>query len=248
MPNNILSVNNLCAGYGGNSIIKDVNLRISQGEIVGIVGESGSGKSTLANALTYFCDIYGGNMVFEGQNITKLNYRQKLEIRKKIQMIIQDSKTSFHPKNNVYKFLEEPLTNFTNMSRNERYKRCLELLDLVGLDKTFLNRYPNELSGGQRQRIAIARALSIDVKLLICDEITSALDVSVQKQIIDLLIKIQKRSNVSYIFISHDIALMSQICDRLAIMYHGKLVEEMRCDEINRAKHHHTRDLIKAMF
>lgn len=246
--NNILELENLYIGYGESIIVKDFNLNIKKGENIGIVGESGSGKSTLAKAITYFSKIHKGKIIFKGQDITYLKKSKIKDIRKDIQMIIQDSKTSFNPKMTVYEYIEEPLKNFTKLDKNQRYNRITGLIDQVGLELEHLERYPWELSGGQRQRVAITRALAIEAKLLICDEITSALDVSVQKQIIDLLLDIQKDNDINYIFISHDIALMLNTCDRLVIMNQGELVEEIDCHNIGIIKNSYTKKLMDSTF
>lgn len=244
----IYKIENLAAGYGDKKVIEDINLELIKGKSMGIVGESGSGKSTLANAMTYFSQIFGGRMIYKGEDITHLSKAAKRNLRRKIQMIIQDSNSSFPPKMTVSRYIEEPLINFYKMTSLQRKRRVRELLEMVGLDSSYLKRYPFELSGGQRQRVAITRALAAEPDILICDEITSALDVSVQRQITDLLKKLQKERQITFLFICHDLALMTEICDELAIMYQGNIVERLPAGGIRNAEHFHTKELLEATF
>lgn len=244
----ILRIQNLSGGYQQKKTIAHIQLQVMKGQILGIVGESGSGKTTLANALTYFCDIYEGQILFEGKDITHPSGQEKRRLRKKIQMIIQDSTTSFPAKMTVGAYIEEPFKNFFSFGPKERRQKAISLLEQVGLDASYLKRYPRELSGGQRQRVAITRALAVEPEILICDEITSALDVSVQKQIIELLKDLRAKRNITLLFIGHDIALMGEICHELVIMQGGGIVEKIKTKDLKKATHPHTKELIHATF
>ena len=248
MEKTILEIQYLSAGYHQKHILKNLSFSLKENEILGIVGESGSGKSTLANAITYFADIYEGHILFRGKDICHPASEEKRNIRKHIQMIIQDSKTSFNPSMKIKEYIAEPLKNFYQLKKEEIRKKSIELLNMVGLEENILERYPKQLSGGQRQRIAITRALAIQADIIICDEITSALDVSIQKQIISLLKELGQKQKLSYIFISHDIALVSELCDRILIMYQGEIVETLKSSELKQAKHFHTKELLASVF
>ena len=190
--------------------VKDVSFSIRQGECLGLIGESGSGKSTVANLVSGLLSPSSGTVKFTGKNL---------------QMIFQDPMMSFSPKMNILDSLCEGLRYRTNISRKEQEKRAYEVLEQVGLKQEYAKKFCYELSGGECQRAAIGRAIMIRPDLLICDEATSALDVSVQAQIIRLLKKLADEMKMSYLFISHDLALVSSLCDRIAVMYHGEIVE-----------------------
>ncbi len=246
--NNIISVKNLAAGYNDQVVIDDISFSVERGRALGIVGESGSGKSTIAKALTQFCHVFSGEVIYDGKLISGVQPNQVKALRSDIQMIIQDSKTSFPTRMTVQQYIEEAMISLCDYSKVQRKARVLSLLDSVGLDETLLKRYPFELSGGQRQRVAITRALAIEPKLLICDEITSALDVTVQRQIGNLLKRLRSEKDMTFIFISHDIAFLSELCEKLIIMYKGKIVERLAAVDLHNAKHPHTRALIDSTF
>lgn len=236
MDNIVLAVDRLCVSYFDASkqavekssySVNQVSFHLKQKETLGIVGESGSGKTSLGRAIIRFAPITSGHIYFKGQPIVPLNTYQFFPYRKKIQMIFQDPFGSLNPRMTLETILKEPLEiHFKHLSQLQQHKRILELLDQVHLSKTALKRYPNEFSGGQRQRIGIARALAVEPELLICDEPVSALDVSIQAQIINLLIELQKELSLTYLFISHDMAIVRHISNHVAVMQNGCFVEQ----------------------
>ncbi|MFP4661430.1 MAG: ABC transporter ATP-binding protein [Halanaerobiales bacterium] len=206
--------------------VDDVSFHINEGEALGLVGESGCGKSTTGATILRLLEATAGEVKFEGRDILSLNKRQMREIRKEMQIIFQDPYASLNPRMTVADIVGEPLKihNLAN-SKKERLKKVEELLDSVGLTPEQMNRYPHEFSGGQRQRIGVARALAVDPKLIICDEPVSALDVSIQAQVINILQDLQKEFGLTYLFIAHDLSVVKHISDRVAVMYLGKIVE-----------------------
>jgi len=231
-----------------NKAVDGVSLNIKAGETLGLVGESGCGKSTLARCITRLYDPTAGSIFFEGQDITHLRSKALLPYRKHIQMIFQDPMESLNARHTVGEILEEPFIVHKIGDGNSRQKRVLELLDIVGLPSRSAVRYPFEFSGGQRQRIGIARSIALNPKLIICDEPVSALDVSIQSQILNLLIDLQKEFKLSYLFIAHDLAVVKHISDRIAIMYLGKVVESAEGETVYREpKHPYTKSLISAI-
>lgn len=231
-----------------NRAVDDVSLTINSGETLGLVGESGCGKSTLGRCIIRLYDPTDGEILFEGANITRMRSRPLLPIRRHIQMIFQDPMESLNSRHTVGDILEEPFI-VQNIGKPEwRKHRVRELLDIVGLPARSVSRYPFEFSGGQRQRIGIARSIALNPKFIICDEPVSALDVSIQSQIINLLIDLQREFNLSYLFIAHDLAVVKHISDRIVIMYLGKIVESGDSQEIyNHPKHPYTQSLISAI-
>lgn len=228
--------------------VDGVNLSVGKGETLGLVGESGCGKSTLGKCAVRLYQPVGGQIIFEGQDITNLNRKALKPIRREIQMIFQDPAESLNARHSVGSILEEPFIVHGNRDAADRQKKILKLLDIVGLPSTAAERFPFEFSGGQRQRIGIARSIALNPKLIICDEPVSALDVSVQSQIINLLIDLQKEFNLSYVFIAHDLAVVKHISDRIAIMYMGKIVELAPADVIfSNPLHAYTKALISAI-
>ena len=207
--------------------VDDISFTVKKGETLGIVGESGCGKSTMGRALIRLYEPTGGNVLFEGIDITKLPERElRPLIRRKIQMIFQDPYASLNPRKSLGNLLNEPLkAHGLYKSQKERDEKIKELLNVVGLHSSSINHYPHEFSGGQRQRIGIARSLVLNPELIIADEAVSALDVSIQAQIINLLEDLQSEFNLTYIFISHDLSVVRHIADRVGVMYLGKLVE-----------------------
>ena len=201
----------------------DINLYIKQGECLGIVGESGSGKSTLANIIMNLEKADSGTVLLNNKDITNIKSNKLKEIYKDIQMVFQDAIGSFNPRFTIEESIMEYVCNLCSTTEADKKHKVDNLLQMVGLSKEYKYRYPHELSGGQCQRAAIARALSAHPKILVCDEATSALDVSVQAQIVELLKEMQEKMNISYLFITHDLALVSSFCDRVAVMKNGKI-------------------------
>jgi oligopeptide transport system ATP-binding protein len=237
-------------GLGGLAVhaVDGVSLQIRRGETLGLVGESGCGKSTLARLITALLPVTGGKVFFEGEEMSALSGGRLRRMRRKVQMIFQDPFASLDPRMTVGDIIAEPLENFGIGNRRERNTRVQELLRLVGLNPNFTNRYPHEFSGGQRQRIGIARALAVNPSFIVCDEAVSALDVSIQAQIINLLQDLQREFNLTYLFIAHDLAVVRHLSDRIAVMYLGKIVETAdRNDIYERSQHPYTKALLSSI-
>ncbi|MEY3666703.1 MAG: hypothetical protein RL572_243, partial [Pseudomonadota bacterium] len=217
-------------------------------ETLGLVGESGCGKSTLGRCIARLYQPTAGEIVFQGTDLARLGRKAMMPFRRDIQMIFQDPMESLNSRHTVGEILEEPFIVHALGDKAFRRQRVSELLELVGLPARSATRYPFEFSGGQRQRIGIARAIALNPKLIICDEPVSALDVSIQSQILNLLIDLQKQFNLSYLFIAHDLAVVKHISDRIAIMYLGRIVESGEGESIYRtARHPYTQSLISAI-
>lgn len=229
--------------------LKDISLDIREGEVLGVIGESGCGKSTLGRCLVGLHKPTGGEILFEGKSILKLSAREKLELCKNIQMVFQDPYSSLDPRHTAADSVSEPMiVHKTVKGKAELERRVLELFHQVGLDVQHMNRYPHEFSGGQRQRLNVARAISIHPKVVICDEPVSALDVSIQAQVINLLKGLQKKYNLTYVFISHDLSVVKYVSDRIAIMYLGQVVELCNGGDIYKNPlHPYTKALLSAI-
>ncbi len=228
--------------------VDDITFRIEEGEIMGLVGESGSGKSTTGKAIIGLAKITGGQILYDGKDITGMIGKNHSPYRKSVQMIFQDAYSSLNPKKRVIDIIAEPLRNFEKLSPLEERKRIDELLDIVGLTPDNAIKYPHEFSGGQRQRIGIARAMALNPKLIIADEPVSALDLSVQAQVLNFMKDIQKKFKLSYLFISHDLGVVEHMCTSIAIMHKGRFVEAGIKEEIYRNPTHiYTKKLIAAI-
>lgn len=229
--------------------VSDVSLAMHYGECVAVVGESGCGKSTLAKLVAYIENMTQGKMFFEGRETTDISGKELRDYRRQVQMIFQDPSNVFSPRMKIGTFLMEPWLNFEKKSKAEAKKAALYSLERVGLGKEYMKKYPHQLSGGELQRVSIARAIALHPKLLICDEVTSALDVSIQRQIIDLLYEHQKEANFSILFICHDLALAEDFSDRVVVMYLGRIVEILEGHELKKnAKHPYTQALLASVF
>ncbi len=238
----------LLRATAANKAVDGVSLSIGPGETVGLVGESGCGKSTLGKAVVRLLNPTDGQILFDGTDVTHLSRRAMKPLRREIQMIFQDPAESLNSRHTVGNLISEAFEIHGIGEPEWRRQRVLELLDQVGLPAAAADRYPFEFSGGQRQRIGIARAIALDPKLVICDEPVSALDVSIQSQILNLLLDLQAQLGLSYLFIAHDLAVVKHISDRIAIMYLGQLMEMGGADEIYESpKHPYTRALIAAI-
>jgi oligopeptide/dipeptide ABC transporter ATP-binding protein len=226
--------------------VNNVSFNVHKGETLGIVGESGCGKSTLGRTVLRLYEATSGSVMFNDENIMDFNSSRLRALREDMQYIFQDPYSSMNPKMTIRDILMEPLDNFRKkMSAREKDNRVIELLEIVGLSKDVMNRYPHEFSGGQRQRIAIARGIALNPKLLICDESVSALDVSVQAQIINLLQELKERFSLTYLFISHDLRVVKFISDTIMVLYLGEIMEIAPADELfEKTRHPYTKSLI----
>ncbi len=230
-----------------NRAVDEVSFSITKGQTLGLVGESGCGKSTIARCVLRLYSPTSGKIIFDGKDISKLKANQLRLIRNDLQMIFQDPMDSLNPRHTASEIIEEPLL-INNFNKIYREKRVLELLDIVGLPRESLKKYPFEFSGGQKQRIGIARALALRPKLVVCDEAVSALDVSTQAQILNLLLDLQKEFGLTYLFISHNLAVVKHMSDKVAVMKSGKIVEENSSGKIyNEAAHPYTKKLISSI-
>ena len=260
MPEPILQLKNLRTHFpvhrgliferqtGTVKAVDGVSLAVQRGEVLGLVGESGCGKSTLARTILQLVPATTGSVVLEGRNLTAASAAEVRTSRRALQMVFQDPYGSLNPRLTVFATLAEPMLVHKICPRDEVTGRVAELMKMVGLAPRFMQKYPHEFSGGQRQRIAVARALALQPRIIIADEPVSALDVSVQAQILNLFAELVRRMNLSLIFIAHDLSVVKHISDRIAVMYLGKIVELGRAAEvIERPRHPYTRALVSAI-
>jgi len=218
--------------------VDDVTFSVEKGETFGLVGESGSGKTTTGRCILRLIEPTSGDVIFDGRSVLELPRREMQRVRQDMQIVFQDPYSSLDPRMRVSEILEEPLVIHRLGSRAERRRRTEELLSLVGLEKGHLLRYPHEFSGGQRQRIGLARALALSPSMIVADEPVSALDLSVQAQVVNLLMDLQQRLQLTYLFIAHDLRLVEHICSRVAVMYRGRIVEMGDTAKLFASPHH----------
>ena len=228
--------------------VDGVSFQLRQGETLGIVGESGCGKSTIGNLIIRLLKETGGRIVFDGHDITAMSAREFKPLRREMQMVFQDPFSSLNPRKKVFDIIAEPYHIQTKMSGREIRKNVEYMMELVGLDKSYQTRYPHEFSGGQRQRIGIARALAIEPEFIVCDEPISALDVSIQSQVVNMLEDLQREFGLTYLFIAHDLSMVRHISNRIGVMYLGSLVELAESYELNKNPlHPYTKTLLSAV-
>ncbi|TNE91973.1 MAG: ATP-binding cassette domain-containing protein [Deltaproteobacteria bacterium] len=233
---------------GAVKAVDGLDLTVHRGEVLGLVGESGCGKSTTGRALLRLVPLTAGEVVFDGVDLAKLKGEELRRMRRRMQMIFQDPYASLNPRMTVGDIIAEPLGAHDLVPAGERQKKAQELMERCGLDPAFVRRYPHEFSGGQRQRIGIARALASDPDFIVCDEPISALDVSIQAQILNLLQSLARERNLSYVFIAHDLSAVRHISDRIAVMYLGRIVETGTYAEIcDNPRHPYTQALVSAI-
>lgn len=251
----ILQIKNLTKKFAAEgrkmlTACDNVTLNAYAGQTLGIIGESGCGKSTLVRTILQIHPASGGEVIFDGQDILKLRGEAARQNRRKIQMVFQDPAAAFNPKMKVKEIVCEPLLNFGLIKKSEVDAKAAELLRMVELPEDFKDRYPHNMSGGQRQRLGIARALSLEPKIVVCDEATSALDVSVQEKICELLVRLQKEKGITYLFICHDLGLVDLMCHQIAVMYLGNIVEYIGYGRriSTEGMHPYTKALMKSVF
>ena len=232
--------------YGEVKAVENVNFKIPEGEILGLVGESGSGKTTLGRSIIRLIEPSAGEILYNNKNIIDYSEKEMRELRKDFQIIFQDPFASLDPRKKIFDIISQGLKIHTNLNKQEIYEKVLTIIKDVGLQEEHLNRYPHEFSGGQRQRIGIARSLVLDPKFIIADEPVSALDVTIQAQILNLILELKEKYSLTILFISHDLSVINQIADRVMVMYLGHIVEVASTKNLfSNPKHPYTKSLIE---
>lgn len=252
MADTILEVQNLKKYFktpeGTLHAVDDVSFKIERNTTLGVVGESGCGKSTLGRCILRLLEPTSGNVIFDGQNVCELSSKEMRNLRREMQMIFQDPYSSLDPRNTVFQAIKEPIAKNKICPKNEYEDRVLELMELVGLAERLSNSFPHELDGGRRQRVGVARALAMNPKFIVCDEPVSALDVSIQAQILNLLKELQQKLSLTYIFVTHDLSVVNHFSDNIIVMYLGQVVEMAPTEELfANPAHPYTEALLSAI-
>ncbi len=242
-----IELKHLCKAYGSFDAVEDFSLTLHSGECVGLVGESGCGKSTLASLILGLSKPTRGQILLDGKDVCCLRGKELKIYRRRVQMVFQDTASSLDPRRTAFESIAEPMKNFLGLSKKELRSEAVRLIKAVGLTEEDLDKTPGSFSGGQRQRIAIARAISIRPEFLVLDEVTASLDVSVQAHILNLLRDLQREYGLCYLFISHDLGVVRYMSDRVAVMYHGRLMEELPGEALTEAVHPYTRLLLDSV-
>jgi oligopeptide transport system ATP-binding protein len=247
----LLKIDNLHKTFKKNKAhaVQGASFSIFKGEVLGLVGESGCGKSTLAKLILRLIPADKGSIFYKDKDLLKAGHNDMRRMRKDLQIIFQDPYASLDPRMKIGNVIEEVYDIHKNVRGCDRRNKAIELLETVGLGESYLNRLPSELSGGERQRVGIARALATEPEFIICDEPVSSLDISIQAQILNLLIDIQKKKNLTYLFISHDLGVIASICDRVIVMRSGVFVETGSCESVfKNPQHDYTKELLRSVY